>query len=214
MRKLLLFFMQSKLYSYLCKHVIPYIRFSLYYPKFTGIDFKQAQKLIKPCDIILTTDKKKLTSFLIPGVIDHAVLYLGEQGTFDLVEMTHENYKQGYLFDVCKESDRIIIIRCLHFDDNYKYQMIEKALSFKDAVYDYDFEFGVKSLYCSELIYHSDFEHRIKVDLSDIVGLGRQYISPSGLLYSPSVWCVYDSEYEFTNLNGKFIEQKVRGKNA
>jgi len=53
---------------------------------------------------------------------------------------------------------------------------------------------GVKALYCSELVYQSDFERRLDVNLEDLAGLGRKYISPDGLYKAKNVRVVWDSD--------------------
>lgn len=208
-RFLILKLMQTKIYKYFLKNIVPYIRFSMYYPKLRGIQFEEIRTRILPCDIILTVDKRKLTSFLIPGEFSHAAFFLGFRRTFEVAEMTHEDYTKSFLFDVCKQSDRVLILRCkdIALDPHYGFRMIHKCLSFQNTKYDSDFSLGVEALYCSELIYQSDFEKRIKYDLSDLAGIGQPYISPDGLLQAHNCYCVYDSDGIYTGHTGKKIEQ-------
>lgn len=100
-------------------------------------------------------------------------------------------------------------MRCLDYDKFYVEDLVYKCLSLKLAKYDTQFSLGVEALYCSELCYQSDFDHRLKVDLSDLAGLGRPYISPMGLLFSKNCRCVFDSNEVFTGLMGSEIEQLV-----
>ena len=67
MRKLKLWFMQTQFYAWLVKSVIPYIRFTTYYTSMRGKKYHKVYDATKPGHIILTTDKRKLTTFLIPG---------------------------------------------------------------------------------------------------------------------------------------------------
>jgi len=110
--------------------------------------------------------------------------------------MTHENYTRSHFFDLCMEADRVVILRCKDFDSDYIQKVIQKCLSFQNAVYDVHFTLGVKSLYCSELVFQSDFERRLKVDLSDLAGIGLPYISPTGLYQAENVEIVWDSDQE------------------
>ena len=64
--------------------------------------------------------------------------------------------------------------------------------SYRNAKYDKIFlkaeQFeGTPSLYCSELIYISDYEKRIKCYTNDILGIGHDYISPQGLFNASNV---------------------------
>ena len=73
---------------------------------------------------------------------------------FETSEMTHDDYTKSTFFDICKESDRVVIMR-----PDLSQQEIDEAVfkckSFQGAEYDASFDLGVKSLYCSELIYQS-----------------------------------------------------------
>lgn len=151
-------------------------------------------RAVKPGDILLTKDKKKLTGLLIPGELDHAALFVGDIQGYEVFEMTHEDFKKTWAFDVCKESDRVVVLRCTDFDPDYALKVCEKAWSMREAKYDLQFKLGVKALYCSELVYEADYERRLKVDLDDLVGLGRKYISPMGLFHARNVEVVYDSD--------------------
>lgn len=210
MKKVLLWFMQTNFYNWLLKNVIPYIRFTTYYADFDGHKYEQARAIVSPCDYILTTDDLKLTSILIPGVVDHAALVI--TGHEEIAQMTHHDFTIDTLFDICKESTRIIVMRCvdIYEDHAYKVKMGIKVQRFKGAKYDRQFTLGIGALYCSELVYQADYEHRIECDLTDLAGLGRPYISPTGLLIAKNCKCVYDSDYKFTGLLGCEIEKLLR----
>jgi hypothetical protein len=149
-------------------------------------------------DIILSADKWKLTGLLIPGKVDHAALFIGH-GTDqypEIYEMTHKGFTKSHFFDTCKESDRVIILRCTDFEPWYVHEMISYIENYSHVGYDQMFELGVEALYCSELIYVADFEKRGKYNLEDLVGLGRPYISPQGLLEVENFKVIYDSDKE------------------
>lgn len=197
LRKLLLWFMQTDFYEFLLLKVIPFIRFSTYYTSLRGNQYHAGYAHVRRGDIILTYDKHKLTTTLIPGEFSHAALVVGDCRNgeeFEIVEMTHKDYTKSSFFDVCKESDRVVILRCVDWDQEYVGKVIDKALSFKGAKYDTLFDFNVKALYCSELIYQADVEHRLDVDITDFAGLGREYLSPDGLYRAKNVAVVWDSK--------------------
>jgi hypothetical protein len=154
---------------------------------------------LQPGDIILTKDKKKLTTLLIGGEFTHAAVCVGKYGTdqypsFEVAEMTHHHFQTSHFFDLCKEADTVVIMRCPQWTDEYKQQFIEKCLSFKNAKYDVEFNLGIEQLYCSELVYQSDFKHTLDLNLEDIAGLGTKYISPTGLYKSPSLVLIWNSD--------------------
>lgn len=194
--KLVLWLMETKFYNYMLLHVIPYIRFTTYYTSFRGWKYHLGYNRLQPGYIILTQDKKKLTTLLIGGEFAHAALCVSKDGEFEVAEMTHTNYTESCFFDICKEADRVVILRCLDWDPEYTKKVIDNCLTFKDATYDNCFEFGVKSLYCSELVYQADFEKRLKVSLEDLAGIGRPYISPFGLYRAKNIEIVWDSNLE------------------
>ncbi|WP_247627962.1 hypothetical protein, partial [Aeromonas genomosp. paramedia] len=78
MRKLLLFIMQTKTYNWLLKSVIPYIRFTTYYTSLRGAKYHEGYDLLRPGDVIVTRDRLKLTTMLIPGYWAHAALCIGK----------------------------------------------------------------------------------------------------------------------------------------
>lgn len=193
MKQLLLGFMQSKIYTWFLMHVIPYIRFTMYYTKFSGVNFYKAYEILQPGDILVSKDSKKLTTLLIGGDWTHAALCVSKNKVFEVAEMTHKNYTKSTFFDFCKENDRIAIYRIRDVDAGYIERMITKCKSLERATYDGEFKLGIDALYCSELVYVSDVENRIGASLADLAGLGRPYISPTGLTKAKNVTCIYDS---------------------
>lgn len=188
--------MQTRLYRFLLLHIIPYIRLTTYYTTFRGWQYKRGYRLLQTGDIILTRDDKKLTSLLIPGDFSHAALCVDKGGEWEVSEMTHTNYTKSTFFDICKESDRVVILRCWDFDFTYIGSMVAACMSFENAEYDIDFNLGIHALYCSELVYQSDYEHRLQVNLEDVESLGRPYISPMGLYKAKNCDIIWDSRNE------------------
>lgn len=208
----LLWLIQTRFYAWMLLKIIPYIRFTLYYTDFRGVDYHAGYEKLKKGDIVLGVDRRKLTHFLIPGTMTHAMACVGkrDQGYYtEICEMTHHDFTRSMFFDVCKEADRIVIMRCSDFDEAYVEKFADAVWSHSDAKYDCEFELGGRNEYCSELVYESDVERRMKVSLEDLAGLGRQYISPDGLMFGVNMQCVYDSDAEFDGLMGPEIKQKL-----
>jgi len=115
-------------------------------------------------------------------------------GEWEVSEMTHTDYTKSTFFDICKESDRIVILRCIDCTDEQKESAIKKCKSFVGAEYDVEFDLGVRALYCSELIYQSYENNLLAANLDDLVGLNRPYISPTGLYKAKNLVPVIDSD--------------------
>ncbi len=192
-RRFLLWAMDTRLYSYLLAEVIPYIRFTTYYSKFPGWKYHRMYATLQPGDIVLSTDTKKLTAMLVPGSWSHAGVCVSKDGVFEIAEMTHKGYTESTFSDFCYESTRVCIIRGKYFDKDYTRLFIEETLSYVGTPYDQKFELGIGALSCSELIYVADTEKRLGASLEDIAGLGRPYISPTGI-YFADVEAVSDSD--------------------
>ena len=191
--KFILWLMDTYFYNYILIHIIPYIRFTTYYTSLRGWKYHLGYKLLEKGDIVLTQDKKKLTSIVIGGEFSHAALCVSKDGIFEVAEMTHTDFTKSCFFDLCKEADKVAIIRCKDWDKEYTKIVIKECLKQEDAKYDTKFQFGVKSLYCSELVYLSDIERRLKVSLDDLVGIGRPYISPFGLYKAENIKIIWES---------------------
>lgn len=219
---IILWLMSTALYRWMLKHVIPYVRFTTYYASMRGGKYHEGYAVLKTGHIILTNDRKKLTSLLIPGMFSHAALCVGrhdEGDLYEIAEMTHSDYTKSWFFDLCKEADRVVILKCIHWGPVYSEFVAQAAISLQNAKYDTDFCLGVEALYCSELVVAADnkaarelyTEPKLRVDYSDLAGLGRPYISPTGLLFAPNVICEWDSDNEFTGLTGPEIERMCHG---
>jgi len=196
-RRALLYVTQTKVFKFILGHIIPFIRFTTYYPTFSGRQFRNGHSLLRPGDIILCADNHKLTTKLIGGELTHAALCVGKGDLvmWETIDMTHEDCRRATFFDICKESDRVVIIRCRDWSSRYISEVITRAQNFYDwgIKYDYEFKLGVKALYCSELIYEADIGRHLQVKLDDVAGLGIPYISPTGLYNAANVDKIYDS---------------------
>lgn len=219
--------MQSRPYKWFLKDVLPFIRFSTQLNKLRGSNYHEGYKLLRPGQIIACVDENKATAKLIPGLTSHAAICINKRSDQttrvevqnEIAEMTHTDFTYSDFFDICKESSRVFLLECLDWDEPYKNEVIDATLALHGSKYDSEFKLGVEALYCSELIYMADqiASHRyqgrsLKVDLSDLVGLGRPYLSPDGLLFAENIKCVWDSENEVTGKTGPQIEYVLTGR--
>ena len=185
--------MTTKFYKHVVLKVIPYVRFTTYYPTMNGKKFSKIYEVAEPGDIILTIDRKKLTTVLIPGEFSHAGMVVSKDGVWETAEMTHNHYDKTCLFDMAKSSDRIVIMRPT-LPQSVINEAIVKCKSFEGADYDTSFSLGIEALYCSELIYESYENNSLGIDISDLLGMGKPYISPSGLYTAENLEVVLDTD--------------------
>lgn len=199
-RRLLIRVMNWSLYTWFLRDVFPYIRYSLYYTKLRGRDYQRGYDILRPGDILLTRDDHKLSTLCIPGRYPHASLCVGrvDRGDdYEVAEMLATGFTKSNFFDLCHEADHVLILRCGDWDADYRAKVVEKCKTFADSPYDFQFTFGARALYCSELVYQADFERRLKVTTADVLGLGIvEYVAPQDILDAPNTYVVWDSDEE------------------
>ncbi len=183
----------TSIYKYVMIKIVPYIRFSVYYTSFTGIKYNALAEAMKPGDVILCTDDKKLTTLLVPGEFSHAAMCVSNDGVWETSEMNQYNYDKTTLFDICKTSDRVVLLRP-QLPDNVINEAIERCKSFENVNYDITFTLNVSTLYCSELVYMSYTGNSLEVNVTDEVGIGRPYVSPIGLYNANKLKVILDSD--------------------
>jgi hypothetical protein len=214
MRKLIFKFMQSSFFKWVLKYIIPYVRFSTQLPKLNGEAYFASYFQLRPGHIILTVDRKRISTILIPGIFSHAAFCVNVGSGTEVLEMTHTDFTESRFYDLARASDRVVILECMDWTESYIKDMISKAWSFRNAKYDNEFKLGVEALYCSELIYQADFLKTLKVDLSDFAGIGRPYVAPDDLLFAKNVYCTFDSDNILTGLMGADMETVCNAKNT
>ena len=190
--------MECGLYTWGMRWVVPRIRFTWYHAKLPDWKYQAGYKFLEPDDKVLTVSKCQLTSMCIPGDWTHAALCVGRDDlgdAYEMGEMRADGYNKSSFEDVCRAS-RVVILRCDDWDKVYIAKVIAVCKTFEDCLYDPRFMLGLIALYCSELFWHSDFEKRVKVDTSDLMGLGRPYVSPQDYYDAKNVRVIWDSADE------------------
>lgn len=202
----------TKPYLWAMKNLFPYIRFSLYYalpenkkyPQWGYLE-KSAREILKKGDIIFTIDNTKFSSKIIGSATadlgdekpyflpSHVAICVNTDSTFEIAEMTHLDYTESTLEDVTRQSTRTVIVRCTDWDEEYINNfVIPTAKSHKGKKYDDRFQMGEDSLACSELIYFSDPERKLDVDLTPVIG-ETPYITPVGIMLAKNIEIIWDS---------------------
>jgi len=185
--------MDTRAYSFALRRVIPPIRFTMGHGGIGGRKYHRMYDVLQPGDIVLSKDAKKLTTILIPGIWSHAAVCVSKDKDFEIAEMVASGYKKTTFVDFCAEATRVVILRGKNFDSYYTKKFIANTLSYVGTPYDQKFKLGVGALSCSELVYMADSEKRLDCSLEDVAGLGRPYISPTGIYFS-KVEAMLDSD--------------------
>lgn len=193
--------MRWRLYRWITHRVVPKIRLSWGYTGMSEAAFWDGEWHWQPGDIILTSDRAKLSTKLIPGTFPHAMLAVGKKlpelgvghGGF-IAQMTSKGYSEIGWYETCKESDRVLICRCRDWDYRYVTRVVVPTCrSFANKQYDLAFELTRQSLYCSELIYQADPERRLQLNMTDV--LGMPMVLADDLLAAENVDVVWDSQW-------------------
>jgi hypothetical protein len=165
---------------------------------------------IQPGDMIFAVDNKKVVAKIIGNatkdlgkvkplfVPSHAALFINKDRTsgFEIAEMTMRGFTRSTWEDVTREATRIVIGRCIDFDDAYIEDiLIPKVMTFTEKKYDERFIMGEDTLACSELNYFADVERRLQADIEPLIGK-NPYITPVGLLLAPNLKIIWDSDAE------------------
>lgn len=181
LRRLLLFLMATRPFQFFLGNILPRLRFSTSPPQMSGNQFRRFIAIIRPGDIVFSTDRSKLSSMIIPGPWDH-VAVVAKDG--EIIEAHFPKVRKISAFDFCHTSDTVGILR--PFEDT-GLKIAERAERLIGIPYDTLFVDGREALYCSELVWECDRENAMKFDTSDEIGLGIAYLSPTGIWESKNI---------------------------
>lgn len=185
---------------------MPGKRFTWKVPSIKGHAFMEGYEILKPGDFILCIDYRALTGatikYLTKGDFSHACMCVGKGlPDYEVGEMLSQGYTKSYWFDIVHESERVVIMRP-NWPEWFRILVVNEYRSFNGTGYDTKMMLGVAVLYCSESVYQAvlrvcqrlnDFTYMIDVSLEDLAGLGRKYISPTGIFKAKNVPIVWDS---------------------
>lgn len=109
---------------------------------------------LQPGDIIITRHRDALSNLFLPGFWPHAALYVGEQGTGDVVEARKDGVKLRRLSDTLSV-DAFFILRSKASPENRRLAA-ERALTHVGKLYDFAFDFSQSDrLACTAVVYRS-----------------------------------------------------------
>lgn len=188
--KLLIWFMSTRFYRFLLKYVIPEI--TIFHGPGPGYAVKEnLRREMRAGDVLVSKSKFLLTNLLIGGDYSHAAIVISKNL---IAEMSSNGFDLRTVNDFCKKTTRISMLRFKDGSQDYGLKVAEKALSFSNSTYDFSFDLANDLFYCSELVYASDFEHRGGFDLTDLVGLGKPYLSPVGVYEGKGLNVIFEWE--------------------
>lgn len=198
--------MQRRVYNWFLKRVLPYLRISTYYTGLPGWKYARGYALLEPGDVILSSDFRGLSAWLIHGDLDHGAVCVSKDGEYEIGEMVWCGYVRSTFFDACRHANRVVIMRLLNVYGETKEDeaewlarrlaAVEKCKSLEGTAYDREFRLGIRQLYCTELVLACYGLMALDVMLDDLAGIGRPYLSAMGLRKAAGLYCVWDSEAE------------------
>lgn len=200
-RQLIDKFSKTKLWKWFVLDFMRITSINHFFVRHSGKEFYHAYNLLRPGDIILTSDSLSLSSFAIPGEWSHAGICVGKGMEWEISEMLTTGYAKSHFYDIFTRAEKIKIIRCFGWSSDYVRKVINNVKSYSAAEYDYTFGINnnkdvagtdIPFLYCSEMIWEADVARLLNVNLEDVAGLGRPYLSPDGLANSKNVITVWE----------------------
>lgn len=211
----LFWLMDTDLWFNLLKYIIPYIRFTTYYPKMKRLVYNTLYSRLQPGDILFQIDDQKLTAKIIGGTWSHVAICVGKgEGKVEVVDMTHEDFRETDFFEFCKEGSRVAIgrINDPRWTPEVNQKFIDNVWAEKGSIYNFSFRSKekydprkhgpttkdggkiYKFNYCSQLPMVADQLDIIDANWEDLAGLGVPYISPTGLYKAKNMMIVADSD--------------------
>ena len=127
-------------------------------------DFIEAEKKIKPGDVVLVGGLRRLSSLIIGGIATHSLLYVG--GNKFIHSMAY-GVDMVTLDELFQEYDTMIIVRYKHFMKNQIKKMIKYSKAQLGKPYDFNFLKDDGEFYCTELIYFAFKNAGIDLEVFD-----------------------------------------------
>lgn len=180
------------LYEYPVLHWLPHVRFSWGHGGLTGKQYRDGYAHLFPGAILLSTDSMRLSSFLTRGDLDHAALCIAVGDDEEIGEMTAHGYSKCTFYDTCHISDRVVILRCKDWGEEYAKQVVAKCREMEGVPYDVWFMLGGSALYCSELPWACDTLKKLSIKYS--YTLGKALVLPMDIYDSGNCEIVWDSD--------------------
>lgn len=177
---------------YWFSHLVELIRSPYSKKQMKYQDVLDVLKVIKPGDIIVTRTMGEFSTVVIPGFWKHAALYVGDE---TIIHAVAPVVTKEHIQNLIMRTDFVAVMRLNVINDKLAYKIIEAAKTFLGLPYDFYFDVeSEKSMYCSELIYHSinDGLETKAVELRDRFGV-KSFTADDCFKHRKLFNCVYVS---------------------
>ena len=194
MNKILYWLMNTRFYVWFLSRVMPHLRFSTGYTRIKGWQYHAGYALLQSGDLICSADRNK-ASAVVPGDLSHLDICIVKDPKikFEAVGMTSKDFTKVHFFDICKESDQVVIFRP-DFDEAYRNLFLENVMKMSFSIYDYEYDLlDPNKVFCTELGYHADTEKRIGWKIGKDL-LGRPTIIPDSFYQTKGLRVIWDSD--------------------
>lgn len=190
--KVVAWLLQTRVMLFFLRYIIPNIKF-IHAPGPAWIVREQFRTKMQVGDILVSKSRFALTNLIIGGKFSHAAVVISSEPD-QIAEMTHKDFDVVGIKEFSENTTRIALLRFKQAPKWYAKQFAKNAMRFQDKRYDAKFTLGVEALYCSELLFQSDDEHRMGADTSDLVSLGTPYLSPDGVYQAKGLQVIFEWE--------------------
>lgn len=137
-------------------------------------------KFLKDGDILLRCYDQYLDSYLIPGELNHAGIYVGDN---QVVHAISDGVVKESIFDFIR-TDHFAVVRP-HTDRVTRFEVSKKAQSFVGWKYDFSFRYGNDCrLYCTELVGRAWAVAKDRFKFKMVNHYGREGLSADSIFLS------------------------------
>ena len=133
-----------------------------YVPALNANVLTRLRPQLRPGDVLLMREEKKLTAAILPGFWAHAALFVGGQGELTALGLAAHPFIQKHWVVLRPNLSAALVT-----------DAISEAFGHVGKAYDFEFDFNVSTrLVCTELIYRC-YQHRGGIEFPLIKRLGR-----------------------------------------
>lgn len=186
--------------QFFVERILPKLRFTTSYPQMSGTAWKAFLENAKAGDLVFSTDGRKLSSWLIPGVWDHVGIICSDGGELIVVEAVQPKVRCSTLFDFCHHADFVGIARPGWLRPEQLQSFQDRALALVGIRYDALFQPGREALYCSEVVleswpYGDDYNNfsPLLADMTDEAHIGTSYATPDDIWNANALTKIFTS---------------------
>lgn len=148
-QKLFRYFIRFSIVQWFVIEVLPKLRFTTSYTTISGHDFEYFGHNLKKGDIVFSSDRSKLSYYLVGGEWAHVGIYVGDG---IIVEAVQPRVCETSVFTFCHHADEVAIGRITYDSPSDLERVTAMFRGHVGMPYDSMFEEGGEAFYCTELI--------------------------------------------------------------